>query len=108
MKVWKKPMSLFNGLHVNACPQIKASPLLEDLAAIPGAPGDSRTIQKFKQGNGVFARNSSQIFERGDVERGVVGLLQGKLLQFRDQFANGFVVKQQISVNSHQTAAIKE
>src|SRR4026208_1345319 len=108
MKVWKKPMSLLMGCMLTPALKLKQAHLLEDLAAISGAPGDSPTIQKFQQGNGVFARNSSQIFEGGDVERGVVGVLDGKLLQFRDQFANGFVVKQQISMNSHQAAAIKE
>lgn len=48
MKVLEKAVVAINALHVNACPQIKASPLLEDLTPISHTSGNSFTIQKLQ------------------------------------------------------------
>ena len=64
MKVVEKAASAINGLHVNACAQVKVSLSFKNDPAVPRSPGNSFAIQKFEERNRILARDRGQIFER--------------------------------------------
>ena len=92
--LWKASLCL------HAVNRLTAS-ALENHPAIAGATCNMLAIQILEQGDGIFPRDASEIFERRHVDSPPLLAASGMLSQFCYKHAESFAMEEEITADSH-------